>query len=107
MRMPLSLDPIITDSSNRAERVFTFSKIGQSKLLPSSRRSPRSDNERCATALSPLDHRKYARMCIEEVHQKKKQRTFMEVSMASGTIVLRSYQLYGIDKMIVLPGQRS
>lgn len=32
-----------TNGLNRAVRVFTFSKTGQSKLLPSSRRNPRND----------------------------------------------------------------
>lgn len=43
MPMPRSLDPTATDSPNRVVRVFTFSKTGQLKLLPSSRRSPQSD----------------------------------------------------------------
>lgn len=60
MSMPLSLDPTVVDSPNRAVRVFTFSKIGQSKLLPSSRRSLRSDGKVITTALPLQDRREYA-----------------------------------------------
>lgn len=77
---PRALDRTITDSPNRAVRVFAFSKTGQSKLLPLSRRSPRSNGEVCTTAL-PLQHRRqYAYLCLKEIHYKD-QTIFMEASI--------------------------
>ena len=59
MPMLLSLNPTETDNLDRAVRVFTFSKTGQSKLLLSLRRSPWSNGEVCTTALPLKDPREY------------------------------------------------